>query len=285
VAPIDARRRRIWEKAMKFAVVNGNRQEARPELSGQCPNCGSGLLAKCGDVRVWHWAHRGQRVCDHWWERETKWHRSWKDQFPEDWQEVVHRADDGEKHIADVKTEDGSVIEFQHSFLKREERRAREAFYGRMVWVVDGMRRKRDMPQFFEALSFAKVVRGKPLTFAIPNIEGALLRDWAESSAPVFFDFGDIKSPIDLPGFTTPVLWRLEPIGANGLRFLIPVLRSSFNAALPEGLNLKFFDFSRQFELARKMSRSQTRFQLPPTLPAIGFQRRMGRRARSRRRF
>jgi len=39
----------------------------------------------------------------------------------------VHRAEDGEKHIADVKTYHGRVIEFQHSYLKPVERRSRQA--------------------------------------------------------------------------------------------------------------------------------------------------------------
>ena len=48
---------------------------------------------------------KGRRFCDPWWENETEWHRAWKDQFPADWQEIVHHAEDGEKHIADVKTD------------------------------------------------------------------------------------------------------------------------------------------------------------------------------------
>jgi len=46
-----------------------------------------------------------------------------KDQFPADWQEHVQHAETGERHIADVKTSRGWVIEFQHSYLKPEERR------------------------------------------------------------------------------------------------------------------------------------------------------------------
>jgi hypothetical protein len=44
----------------------------------------------------------------------------------------------GERHIADVKTERGLVIEFQHSQMPVEELQAREAFYGSMIWIVDG---------------------------------------------------------------------------------------------------------------------------------------------------
>ena len=105
---------------MKFAVVEGERrEEAQPGRSGKCPVCGAEVIAKCGEVKVWHWAHRGRRTCDPWWEHETKWHRDWKNQFPRDWQEKIQRSENGEKHIADVKTDRGEVLEFQHSFLHR----------------------------------------------------------------------------------------------------------------------------------------------------------------------
>ena len=48
----------------KFAVVEEERQEAQPGLSGKCPFCGDAMIAKCGQVRVWHWSHRGTRKCD-----------------------------------------------------------------------------------------------------------------------------------------------------------------------------------------------------------------------------
>src|SRR5882724_2105651 len=87
---------------MKFARTNGQRQEAQPNLSGECCGCGAPMVARCGDIRVWHWAHRSGRACDPWQENETEWHRAWKDRFPAEWQEIVHRAEDGERHIADV---------------------------------------------------------------------------------------------------------------------------------------------------------------------------------------
>ncbi len=170
---------------MKWALVDEQRQEAQPDLSGICPACKSQMIAKCGDVRVHHWAHRGRRECDRWWESETEWHRSWKNKFPSNWQEVVHPAENGEWHIADVKTDQGWVLEFQHSKIHPDERKAREAFYQRLVWVVDGTRRKRDKPQFLDALQ--REPEDTSLFRIIP--ECALLRDWTGSTAPVLFDF------------------------------------------------------------------------------------------------
>jgi competence protein CoiA len=174
---------------MKFALANGERQQAQPNLSGECPGCGGLMVARCGEVRVHHWAHKGRRYCDPWWEPETEWHRNWKNRFPDSWQEIIHHAEDGERHIADVKTDDGWVVEFQHSYIQRAERRSREAFYKKLVWVVDGLRRKRDGPQLQKAWE-----EGRPVTKALVRVafsdECRLLREWAGSPAPIFFDFG-----------------------------------------------------------------------------------------------
>ena len=75
---------------MRFALVDGQRREPESGLVGECTGCGSPVLARCGDVRVWHWAHKGRRRGHPWWENETEWHRRWKGHFPEDWQEVTH---------------------------------------------------------------------------------------------------------------------------------------------------------------------------------------------------
>ncbi len=55
-----------------------------------------------------------------------------------------------------MKTEQGFVIEFQHSPLDPQERAAREAFYQNMVWVVDGTRLKKDYPRFLEGRKHIK---------------------------------------------------------------------------------------------------------------------------------
>ncbi len=177
---------------MKYALVNDKRQEAQEGLSGKCPCCGHPTISKCGDVRIRHWAHKGNRMCDPWWE-ETEWHRAWKNRFPEDWQEIPHFAENNEKHIADVKTDQGYVIEFQHSYIKPEERQDRENFYKTMLWIVDGTRRLRDKAKFIGILE-----QSMPLDTRVDvrNLWGhfdecALLRDWGSSNAPVFFDFGE----------------------------------------------------------------------------------------------
>ncbi len=89
---------------MKFALVDNERQQAKQDISGKCISCDDTMAARGGQVRVHHWAHKGHIRCDPWRENETEWHRSWKNELPNHWQEVVHYADNGEKHIADIKT-------------------------------------------------------------------------------------------------------------------------------------------------------------------------------------
>jgi competence protein CoiA len=191
---------------MKYALICGKKTKATKGAIGFCQYCGSELIAKCGEVKINHWAHKGTRHCDPWWENETEWHRSWKGHFPDEWQEVVHKADNGEKHIADVKTEQGWTIEFQHSYLNPEERRARNAFYPKIVWVVDGMKRVNDIKQFERALKESQVLDQSGLCRRVNSPdECRLLTEWADSTSLVLFDFQDVKETID----TT--LWILVP--------------------------------------------------------------------------
>lgn len=174
---------------MKFALVDGVRRLPEPRLSGECPIYGHPMIAKCGTRRAHHWAHQGSPSCDPWWENETDWHRAWKEHFPDEWQEVIHVAEQGEKHIADVKTARGWVLEFQHSPITPEERLSREAFYKQLIWVVDGTRRKRDRAQFLQALNSGAPVKAYPSMRRIFTDECALLREWSSSASRVFFDF------------------------------------------------------------------------------------------------
>lgn len=176
---------------MKFSLVNGQRKEAQPNLSGVCPTCGRPVIAKCGEVKAWHWAHRGKRDCDHWWENETEWHRAWKDKFPENWQEIIHHDEkSGEKHIADVKTAQGWVIELQHSRINPEERRSRNSFYKKIVWVVNGARLQRDIKQFSQSWREGIPTGRSSGLRRMLSERCALLREWSGSTNPVFFDFG-----------------------------------------------------------------------------------------------
>ncbi len=215
---------------MKYALVNGDRQEAVKDLVGQCQCCGNSTIAKCGDVRIWHWAHRGK--CDPWKEGETEWHRAWKSQYPEECQEVVQYAADGEKHIADVKIEQGYVIEFQFSPIKQEERKAREDFHRKMIWVVSGTRRLKDKDAFDEVWRWSAPLDGRKDLKSLlgPVSKSALLREWSDRSVPVFFDFG------------TEMLLGILPKTVQGRMHICSVERQKLIASLYPAPKVNDFD-------------------------------------------
>jgi hypothetical protein len=123
---------------MKYAYDEQNRR-IEPRYSGQiayCPICKGKMISKCGEIYARHWQHDKDRNCDPWKEQETYWHRQWKYKFPENWQEVIIESN-YERHIADVMTGAGVVIEFQNSSISGATIRIREAFYKNMIWVVN----------------------------------------------------------------------------------------------------------------------------------------------------
>lgn len=113
---------------------------AKPRARAVCPNCEAAVIAKCGEFVRWHWAHRpGVPRCDSWAEHETAWHLSWKSIVQPAFCEVRIKP-----HIADIVGDHEGrpvVVEVQHSKIKPDTIREREAFYvehvGQMVWVFD----------------------------------------------------------------------------------------------------------------------------------------------------
>jgi len=178
---------------MRFALLKDERIEATKGAKGLCPCCGSELVAKCGEIKVHHWAHK-KKCDDHWWENETEWHRNWKNKFPKEWQEIIQRDESNEKHIADVKTSNGWVIEFQHSPISREERDSRDYFYNKLIWIVDGTMRKTDIEQFESLIQHARTISNEPFmlrVFSDWTLERFRLnQEWGSSESLVLFDFG-----------------------------------------------------------------------------------------------
>ncbi|MGJ4925985.1 competence protein CoiA [Bradyrhizobium sp. HKCCYLS2038] len=221
---------------MKFALATGERVEAFAGGRGVCPSCRGEVIAKCGTHRVPHWAHRGIRDCDSWAEPETEWHRAWKNQFPAEYQECVQHDETGERHIADVRTNHGLVLEFQHSHLDPQERAARERFYKNMLWIVDGTRLQRDYPRFLKGRDrFTSA--GKPGYFLLPHPDEYLPKMWLDSLVPVIFDFrgngtGDSSDPY------RNVLWCLFPGRAEGFAVVVGMRPEDFVGAASTRLQL-----------------------------------------------
>ncbi|MEQ8505626.1 MAG: competence protein CoiA family protein [Rhodospirillales bacterium] len=221
---------------MEFSIVEGDRRKAERGLKGICPLCGEETTPKCGNIRIHHWAHKRGKNCDPWWEPETDWHREWKRIFPERCREVTVTSIRGEKHRADVKTDCGRVIEFQHSPISFAAREARETFYENMAWVINGLRVKREKKRFDLQLSHARVLQNSPLKLRIPIGNCVLIRTWVNSKVGVYIDFGDTLFSDIRFNFSIPALWRLFPGHQESHVELAPVWQAEFiDAALNGG--------------------------------------------------
>ena len=232
---------------MRLAFVDGVRAQHAPTLRGKCCLCGDDMIAKCGQYVRWHWAHKARITCDPWQESETDWHRYWKDAFPADCQEVVHV--DGrthEKHIADVKTPGGFVVEVQHSPIAEHEALSRERFYKNMIWIVDA----RHLDGWFYVGISHDLASCSPMMYQVEWWgTSRLLEKWSNSEVHVYFDVMNSATEHEgndgklwfLPHETIipvekPVLWRLlefDPVDKTG--YLAPVQAEVVIEAVMDG--------------------------------------------------
>ncbi|PIP95042.1 MAG: hypothetical protein COW00_17895 [Bdellovibrio sp. CG12_big_fil_rev_8_21_14_0_65_39_13] len=202
---------------MQYALVNGIKSEASPNFKGLCICCGNEMISKCGKKIIWHWAHKTKCECDLWWENETIWHRDWKSKFPKEFHEIINIDDlTGEKHIADIKLNNGLVIEFQNSRIKEEEVLLRNNFYKNILWVVNGLSlRESDYREFCIALDKGNKVNNIPLTYLFNLNDSKIAMDWADCNAPVLFDFSEEDLELG------KVLWLLIPTANQDKRVVV----------------------------------------------------------------
>lgn len=128
---------------MVTAVLDGGRVRAVPGLvEAHCPYCDQPVIAKCGQIIAWHFAHRADSSrCD--WDRdETEWHLNWKSHAPVERCERLG-SKEGKLARADVIA-DGVAIEFQSAYLDDAFRERREYVWdgshptlANILWVVD----------------------------------------------------------------------------------------------------------------------------------------------------
>lgn len=115
-------------------LLNGARHRAVPNYPyfSDCPECKRPLVAKCGSIVSWHWAHQSGRYCPS--SGETEWHLAWKNQFPDDWIERPYGS-----RRADVFLPSGEVVEFQRKGLDPQTIAAREReCQFRILWICNG---------------------------------------------------------------------------------------------------------------------------------------------------
>jgi hypothetical protein len=166
---------------MLYAIKNNKKIQATPQDRAFCPFCKNEVIAKCGQINVWHWAHKTiiNTTCDGWKVSESDWHLMWKSLFPPECVEIPI-IKGREKHIADVRLNTGRVIEFQSSSLSPEGIWEREAFYGDIFWIFN----------VIEAYNEYRIDlrnKGKHHSFRWKHAQKSI----AYAEKPVFLDFGD----------------------------------------------------------------------------------------------
>ncbi len=160
---------------MKYAeTASGEKIEAVKGIEAFCPVCREPVLARCGQIKIHHWAHEADLDCDSWTEPETEWHRGWKTYFDPLLVEVPMGP-----HRADIRNGAGLVIELQNSNISPAEIREREMFYGSMVWVVNA-------ELFADRLFLTKRMGPDIFAFKWKHMRSS----WLHARKPVYLDLG-----------------------------------------------------------------------------------------------
>jgi len=197
---------------VKYAYVDNIKQLPFKGGLGACSCCGSETVAKCGNFKVHHWAHKSRNHCDPWWENEGEWHRKWKNYFPKESQEITFKnSETNERHIADIFINQ-TIIEVQSYSIKEDEARIRESFYNNMIWVIDGCKNESDKFYFNISLRGAHTEDNYLRKLRWMG-RSKILAKWSYSTKPVFIDFG------------TGLIWNLlsfDPKTKEGLVQAIP---------------------------------------------------------------
>lgn len=131
---------------------------------------------------------------------ESKWHKEWKLAFPvEQREQTFLNHMEGFHHRADVFTTCGTAIEFQHSPISVAELRQREAFYPKMIWVLDG-----------------KMFKGFRLLKPLPDMRNPFLDayEFAQGSNLALYRVEDLINGAERPRklvLSHPELFHLKP--------------------------------------------------------------------------
>jgi len=154
---------------LRLAIVDGVRREPFPGGRGNCPTCQGNVIAKCGRIKIHHWAHESTDDCDNWSESIGPWHLAWQDLVMPEFVEVTIGP-----HRADILGDDDVVIELQHSPIRPDDVEGRETFYGQMVWLFDATHR------------FSAVRSGDRVFFSFGRTKHI-----ESCKKPILLDFGD----------------------------------------------------------------------------------------------
>jgi Competence protein CoiA-like family len=170
---------------MLYAKVAGEKLSASPGQRANCPHCGAQVIAKCGSINIWHWAHQTDCACEH--EPETEWHLTWKARFPKDCVEVAIGANRADVYLG------AFAVEFQHSPISPEQIQERQNAYGHVIWVFDCAKRHIELrpKQIGTRISesgYDKALRWAQETDLDDPEAYAENADWEDEQEPIYED-------------------------------------------------------------------------------------------------
>jgi hypothetical protein len=123
-----------------LADVNGEPTTATPGAHGTCRQCEAPMLAKCGRIVPWHWAHVARVAhCDPWQQPDTRWTLAIKQRLADDGAEIETIVEhDGERHIVDALFDGLAILLVSGRYPTPEQIEERERFFGaHTVWIYD----------------------------------------------------------------------------------------------------------------------------------------------------
>jgi hypothetical protein len=110
----------------------GEKIKPTKDVAAYCPCCNNLVRKAMGDVIVHHWKHITEVKCNS--KPMTRWHIEWQLNFPKENVEVYVNK----QRRADILTDDGMAIEFQHSsILISEVEKRSKLCNGNIIWVHD----------------------------------------------------------------------------------------------------------------------------------------------------
>jgi len=179
------------------------RIRATKNAAAVCPECKESLIPKCGDIKIWHWAHKHESNCWYSAHPMTLFHLAWQDLALKQGYDVeVNFKDDSGKiiHRADILTKDNRIIEIQHSDISSKEMIQRSEFYKSkqlpVDWIIDDNKRYKEKNFCLTSCLHPTTKQIQPQIFnkKIPRKYSCLFDDEKTKYGKVIMDFGGLSS-------------------------------------------------------------------------------------------
>lgn len=108
--------------------LNDQKIKAEPNIKAFCPGCSQPLISKCGDINIWHFAHKSKSQCDY--KPSSQWSLEWKSLFPKELVEIKRHY-----QFVDLILPNNLAVEFQHSSISLSEMIEKTNYWKNILWI------------------------------------------------------------------------------------------------------------------------------------------------------